>query len=253
MPNKPLPSVFDLIRDSWKLYTTTWNESVKLSMWFLYFGLVDFLISLITKFSPLAGNIIEIPLSLIIAIVAYWVAIRLIRGMLKLEAGGKIDMSKEESRRAWNLFFPNLWVGLLQVLIILGASLLLIIPGIYFMIALSFAQIILIDQNIRGFAAISASHELVKGRWWETAWMVVGTGFILGLIVALATSILMSIVMLVAGVTTIGANSDPLFIGTTDLLTAIVQAAVLPLFIGLQIKIYRALQGTKAPAADDRR
>ena len=245
MSQKPLPSIIDLIRDSWNLYTTTWNDSVKLSMWFLYFGLVDFTIALIIKFSPVAGNLIDIPVSIILVILEYWIVIRLIRGMLKLEAGGKLDLSKEESARCWNLFLPNLWVGLLQTLIILGASLLLIVPGIYFIVALSFTQMILIDQNIRGMTAISASRELVKGRWWSTAWTVLATGFVFGLMVALATAFLMALVMIVSGVTSVSANPDPLFIGTTNLLSAIVQAAVMPLFIGLQVKIYRALQKTQ--------
>lgn len=245
MPRQ-LPGVIDLIKDSWTLFTTTWNDSVKISIWFLYFGLVNFLLFFLQKFSPAATTLLSIPVSLAIGIVAYWVGVRLMRAMLQLESGKKIDFSKEESMRTWNLLLPNLWVGILQMLIVLGGTVLFIIPGIYLGVALSFAQLFVIDQGLRGMKALGASRDLIKGRWWGTAWRLFATGIIFGLGVSIATGIVFSAMTMIAGpAEALAKNPDPLFLGTRVLFTSIIQAAVLPLFVGLHVKIYRALLATR--------
>lgn len=241
-----LPSSLDLLKDSWRLYITTWNESLKISIWFLYFGLIAFVLSIIEKFSPSASTLFEIPVSLAIGIVAYWVGVRLIQGMLCLEAGKKIDFSKEESRRAWNLVLPTLWVAILQTLVVIGGFMLFIFPGVFFVIALSFSQMIVIDQGVRGMQAIKASRDLVKGRWSQTAWRLFVTSFALGLAVMVVTALGFVALMLIAGLAeSIAKQPDPLFTGTQSLFSSIIQAAILPLFIGLHVKIYRALQRTR--------
>lgn len=243
--SSPLPSSIDLLKQSWLLYTATWNDSLKLSIWFLYFGLVTFFLSLIEKFSPAAAALLTIPVSLAIVIVAYWVGVRLIQTMLHLESGRKPDTSKEESLRAWNLLLPNLWVGILQALIVIGGTILFVLPGIFFAIALSFSQLFLIDQGLRGMKAIKASRALVKGRWWPTAWRLCTTGLAFGLSVTIITGLGFAALLLIAGpAESFSKHPDPLFTGTQALFSSIVQAAVLPLFIGLHIKIYRALQNT---------
>ena len=66
-----------------------------------------------------------------------------------------------------------LWVGILTMMVVLAGFLLLVIPGIYMMIALMVVVPVLMVEDIRGFKALRRSRDLVKGRWWPTFGLVI--------------------------------------------------------------------------------
>lgn len=245
---KPLPPALTLIGDSWRLFISTWNDSVKISIWFLYLGLASFALGLLASFSePFA--LLAIPLEFVVAAFAVWTSIRLIRGMLQLEAGKKINLSKEESTLSWNLVLPLIWVAILVTLAVLGGTLLFIIPGIYLAVVLSFSQILVLDQNLRGTKAMAASRDLVTGRFGPYLWRVVAGGLVFGIGLAIVTGVCFSIIAMFAGPDRFTALSnsqpDPLLEGTITLFQSIIEAATLPLFIGFQVKLYRMMQRSK--------
>lgn len=77
---------------------------------------------------------------------------------------------------------PLAWVGGLSALLIAGGTLLLVVPGILFGIWFSFASIILVDEDVRGMAALVKSREYIRGY----AWQVAGNFLVLGLLVYVA-------------------------------------------------------------------
>lgn len=250
--SKPLPRSLDLIKDTWKLFTSSWNDTVKLSIWFLYFGLVNFALALVEKYAPGTSIFLSLPLQFVMMIIAVWVGIRLMQVALDLESGKKADMSKEVTGKAWQLWLPIAWVGFLMFLIIIGGTILLIIPGIYLGLALGYSSLFVVDKNVRGFEAIKASYALVKGRWWATWWREVACGFVF----AVGLMIIIGFLQMALAVVSLGstaafsnidaASSTPLFQATQNLFSSIVEAAAMPLFVILRVKIYRALQQTQA-------
>ncbi len=248
--NKPLPSVSTLIGESWNQFKATWNESSKVSMWILYLSLVGFGLSIIEKLAP-GIRIWLFPIDIAIAVVSVWVGIRLMQAMFDIEDGKKPDLSKEIQKKAWTLFVPMLWIGLLQGFITLGGLLLLIVPGIYLGLALSFSQYYLLSENKRGLASLSASRALVKGRWWATWWRMFAGNLVLGLGIA-AIAI---IATLVIGLATGPANfltalrepqlADPLIVGIQNLVQGMISAAFLPLTTLYGVKVFRALEKTR--------
>lgn len=86
---------------------------------------------------------------------------------------------------------PVIWISLLIGLIVAGGFLLLIIPGIIFMVFLSVAIPALVVENQRGTGAISRSWNLVKGSWWFVLGFVVVTGII--------TSVVSSVIGAIGG------------------------------------------------------
>ena len=70
-------------------------------------------------------------------------------------------------KSAQKYFFPYLWIAVLSTLAILGGFILLIIPGVIFMIWFTFAPFILLFEERRGMEALRASRALVRGRWWS--------------------------------------------------------------------------------------
>ncbi|MFA5935904.1 MAG: hypothetical protein WC787_03565 [Patescibacteria group bacterium] len=244
--SKPLPGAWSLITDSWKLFTSTWNTSIKTSSLLIYVGLAYFVGGLLMKVNENLAVLSGV-ISLGATIFTAWITIRVLLTMLKLEAGQQPTPAADEAKKAWSLLIPLFWVGFLTGLVVLGASLLLILPGIYFGVALYFSQLVLIDQGTRGTQALGASRALVRGRWWGTFGRMLAGGIVFGLAMGLAMSIALGIVAMVGGSGSFDQNgaTDPLLLGIMQLVQMIVIAALMPLLSGFQVKMYRALQKTR--------
>jgi len=244
---KPLPGAGALIGDAWKLFTSTWNTSVKTSSLLIYVGLIYFVGGLLMKASgTLLGPTVLV--SIVATVATIWVSIRVILTMLNLEAGKQPMAQAEESKKAWSLFWSLLWVGLLTGLAVFGASLLLILPGIYLGVAFYFSQLILIDQGTKGTQAMAASRALVRGRWWSTFWRLIAGGFVFGLLIGIITAVVTSVVGSIVGPGAMGGSDgtgDPLVIGIMQLMQMVIMAGLMPLMVGFQVKLYRALQKTR--------
>lgn len=73
----------------------------------------------------------------------------------------------------WRFFLTSILVGFF----VLGGFILLIIPGIYIAIRMSFAVYILVDKKCRPMEAIRASWELTRGNFWKIFRFALITGF----------------------------------------------------------------------------
>ncbi len=86
-------------------------------------------------------------------------------------------------------FWPVVWVSLLTMLIIVGGSLLFIIPGIIFCILLSFSRFAVIMDDMRGFDSLSFSHALVRNVWFPVLWRTLAMAIIIGIVSFIASKI----------------------------------------------------------------
>lgn len=252
MTRQPLPGTIDLVKQTWLLYTKKWNELITLSAWFIYFGTVNFVLAILIRYLPVGGALVSIPLQLVMALLSIWVVIRLMQASLNIVDEKKELLSAEDSGKTWNFFWPLLITGLLQLLIILGGSLLLILPGIYLAVALAYSPLSIIDRNLKGMEAIKASYRLVKGRWWSVVWRETAAGIIFALGMMIVLGLVQSLISLVAlgpaGITAVAdtTSASPMYQATMDLFTSIAEAATMPIFIILRAIIYRALQKTQS-------
>lgn len=64
------------------------------------------------------------------------------------------------------MFWPYLWVGILTGAAVMIGFVLLIVPGIIFMIWFLFGYLALLIDGKRGTEALKASKSYVTGRWW---------------------------------------------------------------------------------------
>lgn len=60
-----------------------------------------------------------------------------------------------------------LWVSILYGFVVAGGSILLLIPGIYFFVALVFSPAAVVIEGARGVEALKRSRALSKGHWWK--------------------------------------------------------------------------------------
>lgn len=237
-PSKSLPGVGSLLSEAWKLFTSTWNTSVKTSALLLISPVITLVLDLlIPNRTPYV--LLLIAVAIVEGVIFVWATIRLMLTMLNLEAGKPVMAPNEESQKAMNLLLPFCWIGFLVGLVTLGATLLLVLPGIYFNTALAFSALLLIDQGKRGTQALAASRALVKGRWWDTFIDMFVAGIVFGLPIAILSNVAAGIVLYFAR------TNATYAVDATSLVSYIVIAATMPLIMGFQIKLYRALQRSR--------
>lgn len=77
---------------------------------------------------------------------------------------------KESFRQGWNKIGSSFWVYLLSDFIIIGGLFLFFVPGLIFLVWFIFAPFALIVENKKGFPALLASKEYVRGNWLSVFW-----------------------------------------------------------------------------------
>jgi hypothetical protein len=81
-------------------------------------------------------------------------------------------------RFAFSRFGSILWVGVLTGLAIVGGFILLIVPGILFLVRFSFGSVVVVVENERGTRAMRRSWRLATGRFWKIFGTILLAGFL---------------------------------------------------------------------------
>ncbi|GEM_PF-6401601 len=89
-------------------------------------------------------------------------------------------------RVSLRLFFPYIWLIIIQGLILLGGFIFLIFPGFIFSIYMTILVFVFVVEDKRGLDAITRSWGYIAGRWWETLWRM----FVAVFLMAIATLLL---------------------------------------------------------------
>ncbi len=166
-----LKSISDLFGNSWELFKNrfwTLNCLYLLSALFLFVFIGIFLGTslLLSMFFPEHKNIL----------IAVGVLIGMIPGFIAMFWGFSafiLAVTNEELgigdslRLGRQRVFSFLWIYTLVGFIITGGFLLLIIPGVIFLVWFAFAQFILASEDERGMNALLKSKEYVKGKWFD--------------------------------------------------------------------------------------
>jgi hypothetical protein len=78
---------------------------------------------------------------------------------------------------------PNLlWISILVGAVVLGGLLLVVIPGLIFIMWFIFATYVYLNQGIGGLSALRVSKEYVRGFFWRLAWCFFAFGICVGLV-----------------------------------------------------------------------
>jgi hypothetical protein len=130
-----------------------------------------------------------------------------------------------------------IWVSLLVGLGVGIGSLLLVVPGVYLFVAWSVAVPVLLGENLRGRPALRRSRELVRGRWWSCAGVLV-LAFLLAIIVAAV------ILLVLTGI--LGSNgSDTALFFEQGVSSLIANTLVLPFWVAATTVLYIDLRVRK--------
>ena len=80
--------------------------------------------------------------------------------------------------KAWHMFVPFAWIGILTMLCVLGGYVFFIIPGMIIGVWLSLAIFSLVAEGRHGLNALAASWHYVKGYWWAVFWRLCVSGIV---------------------------------------------------------------------------
>lgn len=233
-----------LMRESWALYKNNFALFAKIIAWLL---IPSVILSLLPYFisNPVAFLAANFILSL-----ASWVLSVLITIALILVMDATIKKEPINLKNIYNLSYSKTFSGIIiSILVSLAVglgTLLLIIPGIIFSVWFSFSLYVLILENKKGTEALSASRELVKGKFWPILWRWLAPNFVYGVILLIIILVPIYIIDFAAGQP--GASFTTASTWWSMIIANIIPVFAAPLFYALGLILYNSVKKEIVPA-----
>ena len=176
-----------LFRNSWESFKQHFSVLIVLF-------LIPLTFSLIAQVLSMAGNsLAEKMFGLVFSLLSFLISVPTgIAAIVVITEGAEVS---DAYRRGFQLFFPSIWVGILFECIMIGGSLLFIIPGVIMLTWFSFSNFVLVIERKRGLATLLQSREYVRGHWWA----IFGRFFLFGFLMLLLVVVLVLPLSLVLG------------------------------------------------------
>jgi hypothetical protein len=164
---KVLPPVREILKSAWSQAKEHAGPNLQISLGYIVLALISFLIAFISYKTPLGFSPLIRLLDLIIiqGLCTMWVSMRLTHFILSQDTYTKPTLAP-----TFRTYLSYLFIAICSGLAVLGGALIFLLPGIWMSLLFVFAPIFLFTQGIRGTKALSASADLVKGRWFATLW-----------------------------------------------------------------------------------
>jgi hypothetical protein len=145
--NKRLPRTWDLVKQAWKLYTETFKDSVKVSLYFLYIAIVSGIISAVAVYFGANYELVSVIMVLPLALANVWVSVLVLHRLVSLEAG---QSTYEPLKESWRKWLSYIWLAIEIIVFAAGP---MILAGI---ITIVLAVLVGSWQNLAAFFASTA-------------------------------------------------------------------------------------------------
>jgi hypothetical protein len=177
-----------LIKNIWSRYSGNIKAALLAS---LPFGIAMALGNIVNAFFPLSYLEAHIPLPYlavigiyILAVIIYVVLCLMSSISLYLNVSRLFENQKMEIKKSFgqsvSLFLPVLWVSILRSLIVIGGTILLIVPGVIWGLRYMFAEQTVMFEGKRGSKALTRSREITEGKLFALFVDIIAIGVILG-------------------------------------------------------------------------
>jgi len=234
--------VRDLMRESWALYKNNFALFAKIVAWLLIpsvvLSLLPYLIS-----SPVIFMSVNFILTLASWILSVFITVALTLAMDAVFKKEPVNL-KNIYRLSYSKIFWGVIISILVTIAIGFGTLLLIIPGIIFSVWFSFSLYIFILENKKGTEAISASRQLVRGKFWPILWRWLAPNIVYG--IALLIIILVPIYIIDLAIGQPGASFTSIPPWWSTLIANIIPLFATPLFYALGFILYNSVKKEKA-------
>lgn len=136
-------------------------------------------------------------------------------------------------QNVWGL----LWIYILTALVVYGGFLLFIIPGIIISFLVYFSQYVYVKEGIHGLDALLRSRDLVKGKWWDVAGLLI----LIGLMFLATFLILGGVIGLISGLIGDSPTTEFLF----ALIFQLISAGVTLMGMHIGMEVYKSLASAR--------
>lgn len=189
-PPRSLTDIGDLFKESWKLFQQRFATLIGLYLltmvaFTLPIG-VTFGLAMLAGMTKGDSALILILIGAVGLLAGLYLGFRCFAAFLYAVVDDYLSFG-EALQKGNQIIIPLMWIGFLTSFIIGGGFILLIIPGIIFMVWFFFAQFILVKEDVHGMSALLKSKEYVRGEWFNVS---------LRLLLIWAASVLIGIVPL---------------------------------------------------------
>lgn len=244
---RELMGATDLIIGSWENLRKNVRSYLGYVVWFMALSLVQWILLIVTRnliedsvLRTVIYTLTTLPLSLMVAIVGVGVVHMTSETLQKRRPDPRGSFHEGIHK-----LVPFIWVSFLTGMILFFGALLLVVPFVYFFVALNFATLFLIVDDVRGIGALRASRELVVGRWWPSMWRItipilffqVASAFIIALLYLIVGSFFGDPRIFFQDITSIHDITNAQLLVTT-VLPQVVNGFMLPLYAGAQIILW---------------
>ncbi len=240
-PSEPLP-IARVLDDGLRLYRVALGPLLLLSL-LLAVGQLVATAMVVDPRNPttLAADLMGlVPLTLWVLVLGCFATAAMIDRLDRIAAGADATLAQALAA-AVRRFLPLFVAWLLFGLITTAGLFLLVVPGLYLMVTLSFLSFPLVLDGRGPVASLQISHRLVQGFWWHTA-TVMTIAVIIAMLPYLGLTLVLGLVAVFAG------GSATEWVVLEWLLEAVVDVFVVPLLLCLMYSIYRDLRLRKEAA-----
>ncbi|MBH41770.1 MAG: hypothetical protein CL685_03585 [Candidatus Magasanikbacteria bacterium] len=141
-------------------------------------------------YKPLLSSAMVVLAWVIYYIFSLWISVAMIQTIKECYEGKKPKVLRVTTSNSIKLVWPMFVVSIIAGLIIFGGMLLLVIPGTIFSVWYAFSVYAVIFDNKKNMAALTASKQLVAGKWWGVLWRLFAPSFVFGVLLLLIEGIL---------------------------------------------------------------
>jgi len=235
----------DIIKQSLILYKNNWRKFVPFLILLLVPTIIisvlaagSLYLSAIVPSSILISSLIVLAVIAASIIFTIWATIVLNKVMHNCLGEKTTKEWREAFSENNHLVWPVIATSIIVFLIVLGGTILLVIPGIIFSVWYVFVFYTVIFENKKGMEALAVSKKLVTGRWWSILWRLIVPGLIFGISAAIIIGILNKILNYIF------AEGLYLILSAT-ILNSLINVVVTPLTAGALLILY--LNAKKTP------
>ncbi|MDD2758647.1 MAG: hypothetical protein PHD72_04790 [Patescibacteria group bacterium] len=238
----------EIIKNSWQIYAENFK---KLLAYMLLLFIPNFILGLSGFFSlyldkyatsdyfVLINNVIIVVIFVASIVFTLWAALAMTKNLGSLAANKGAVNWREALSSTSHLIWPVIYTSLLVMLIVLGGTILFIIPGIIFSIWYTFTYYAIIFEEKKGTAALTVSKSLVVGRWWSILWRVLAPAVFYSVILLIINySITYGLAYLLKGFSYVVVNG---------VLTSVISALISPLTALTIVLLYFSAKENPAP------
>lgn len=242
-----LVTASEIIEQSWGLYTKNFRR-LGVFMFFMFIptvilsalGILGIYLDSLLPNSAMLSNIVLLFLFFVSVIFTLWTGIALAHEIKQLLEGGGASW-KQLYNTTTHLIWPSIYTSILVGLVVLGGSLLFIIPGVIFTVWYAFSNYAVIFDEKRGLSAMRASKGLVVGQWWGMLWRL----FVPPLFFILVTLVVRSIFFVPFSYLFSSQVALSIF---TSFVSSLVNALVTPLTMATIIILFQSAKKNPLPS-----